>query len=151
MSARRPARGDEAFEIMARYRRTDRINEQLRQEIALLLREAVRDPRAALATVTAVETSPELDHAKVYVTALGDDAEKAETVAGLRSAAPFIRGQLGRRLHMRRVPELHFHLDRALEEATRIEMLLREALPEDEAASDAPLATPGESADEAAE
>lgn len=115
---------------MPRFNRTDRINEQLRQEIALLLREEVRDPRAGLATVTAVATSPELDHAKVYVTALGDDGQKAEVVSGLRSAAPFIRGQLSRRLHMRRVPELHFELDRVLEEAARIESLLREALPE---------------------
>ncbi|HEX5521290.1 MAG TPA: 30S ribosome-binding factor RbfA [Longimicrobiaceae bacterium] len=136
---------------MPRYRRTDRINEQLRQEISLLLRDEVRDPRAALATVTAVETSPELDHAKVYVTALGDEKEKAETVAGLQSAAAFMRGQLGRRLHMRRVPELHFRLDRALEEAIRIETLLREALPEGvEAESDAdaaPDTTGGEGAE----
>lgn len=113
------------------FRRTDRINEQLKQEISLIVRDEVRDPRVGLATVTAVETSPELDHARVYVTALGDDAEKEEIVAGLRSAAPFVRGQLGRRLHMRRIPELHFQLDRVLEHATRIEHLLREALPDE--------------------
>ena len=121
---------------MPRFRRTDRINEQLRQEISILVRDEVRDPRVGLATVTAVETSPELDHAKVYVTALGDDAEKEEIVAGLRSAAPFIRGQLGRRLHMRRIPELHFTLDRVIDEATRIESLLREVLPADGSGSD---------------
>jgi ribosome-binding factor A len=75
-------------------------------------------PAGGLATITAVETSPELDHAKVYITALGDEEEKEEALAGLRSAAPFIRGQLGRRLHMRRVPELHFEIDRVLEEAS---------------------------------
>jgi ribosome-binding factor A len=115
---------------MSRFRRTDRLNEQLRQEIAILVRDAVRDPRVGLATVTAVEASPELDHAKVYVTMLGDDDEKEDVLAGLRSAASFIRGQLGRRLHIRRVPELHFHIDRKLEEANRIEALLREALPD---------------------
>lgn len=115
---------------MPRFKRTDRINEQLKQEISLLVRDEVRDPRVGLATITAVETSPELDHARVYVTALGAEAEKAEIVAGLRSAAPFIRTQLGRRLHMRRIPELHFDLDRVLEHATRIEALLREALPD---------------------
>lgn len=114
------------------YKRTARINEQLRQEIALLIREEVRDPRVGLATITAVVASPELDHARVFVTALGEEEEKEEVVAGLRSAAPFIRGQLGRRLHMRRIPELHFELDRKLENAMRIETLLREAaLPED--------------------
>src|SRR5687768_468205 len=114
---------------MAQFRRTARINEQLRQEISLLLRAEVRDPRVGLATITAVETSPELDHARVYITAMGDDAEKEGVLVGLRSAAPFIRSQLGKRLHMRRIPELHFEIDRKLENAMRIESLLREALP----------------------
>jgi ribosome-binding factor A len=82
-----------------------------------------------LATITAVQTSPELDHAKVYVTSLGDEEERDEILTGLRSAAPFIRKQLGGRLHMRRIPELHFEADRVLSEALRIEQLLREALP----------------------
>jgi ribosome-binding factor A len=114
-------------------RRTERINEQLRQEISLLIRAEVRDPRVGLATITGVETSPELDHARVYITSLGDEDEKEAVLAGLVSAAPFIRGQLGRRLHMRRIPELHFEIDRQLENARRIEDLLREALPDREA------------------
>lgn len=117
---------------MPNFRRTDRINEQLRQEISLLLRAEVRDPRVALATITEVVTSRELDHARVYVTALGDEAEKAEVLAGLQSAAAFLRIQLGKRLRMRRVPELHFEIDRKLENALRIESLLREALPDAE-------------------
>lgn len=117
---------------MAQFRRTARVNEQLRQEISLLIRAEVRDPRVGLTTITAVETSPELDHARVYITAMGEELEKEEALSGLRSAAPFIRGQLGRRLHMRRIPELHFELDRKLENALRIESLLREALPESE-------------------
>ena len=114
---------------MPRFRRTDRINELLREEIAVLVRDSVRDPRVGLATVTAVETSPELDHAKVYVTTLGDEEERAAVLTGLKSAAPFVRSQLSKRLHMRRIPELHFEIDRVLEEASRIERLLREALP----------------------
>ncbi len=114
---------------MPRFRRTDRINEQLRQEISILVRDEVRDPRVGLVTITGVETSPELDHAKVYITVLGDDEEKEQALQGLRSAASFVRGQLGRRLHMRRIPELHFQIDRVLEEASRIDALLREALP----------------------
>ena len=114
---------------MPRYRRTDRVNELLREEISLVMRNEVRDPRVGLATVTAVETSPEMDHASVYVTTLGGEEEQAEVLAGLHSAAAFIRTQLSRRLRMRRVPELHFQYDRVLEEATRIEQLLREALP----------------------
>jgi ribosome-binding factor A len=114
---------------MPQFRRTDRLNEALKQEISLLVRDEVRDPRVGLATITAVQTSPELDHAKVYFTALGDEAERAGILTGLRSAAPFIRSQLGKRMRMRRVPELHFEVDRVLEEAARIERLLREALP----------------------
>lgn len=113
---------------MPQFRRTDRLNEQLRQEIILLLRDEVRDPRVALATITAVQTSPELDHAKIYFTALGDDDERTEVQAGLRSAAPFVRRELGKRLHIRRIPELHFEVDRVHEEAQKIERLLHEAL-----------------------
>ena len=116
---------------MAQFRRTDRLNEQLRQEITLLVRDEVRDPRVGLATITAVQTSPELDHAKVYFTAMGEDDERKEVLAGLRSAAPFLRRELGKRMHVRRVPELHFEIDRVIEEAQRIERLLHEALPHD--------------------
>ena len=123
---------------MPRFRRTDRINELLREEIAVLVRDEVRDPRVGLATVTAVETSPELDHAKVYITTLGDEEERAEVLAGLKSAAPFVRSQLSKRLQMRRIPELHFEIDRVLEEAMRIEALLREALPDEPASPERP-------------
>ena len=121
---------------MPQYRRTDRLNEQLRQEITLLVRDEVRDPRVTLATITAVQTSPELDHAKVYFTTLGDDEERDGVLAGLRSAAPFLRRELGKRLHIRRVPELHFAIDRVIEEAQRIERLLHEALPPEAPAAD---------------
>ncbi|CAN5298770.1 MAG: 30S ribosome-binding factor RbfA [Gemmatimonadetes bacterium] len=115
---------------MPRFKRTDRINELLREELSVLIRSEVRDPRVGLATITAVETSPELDHARVYISTLGEDDEKQEILAGLQSAAGFLRGQLGRRLHLRRIPELHFAIDRVLEGAQRIETLLREALPD---------------------
>lgn len=121
---------------MPKFRRTDRINEQFKQEISLIVRDEVRDPRVGLATITAVQTSPELDHAKVYVTSLGDAEEREEIIVGLRSAAPFIRKQLAGRLSMRRIPELHFEEDRVLSEAMRIEQLLREALPHGVGASD---------------
>lgn len=114
---------------MPGFRRTDRINEQLREEVALLVRDEVRDPRVSLVTITAVQTSPELDHARVFFTVMGDDEERAESLKGLSSASSFLRRELGKRLHMRRIPELHFEIDRVLEEASRIERLLREALP----------------------
>ena len=117
---------------MPRYKRTDRINELLREEIAVLVRDEVRDPRVGLVTITAVQTSPELDHAKVYVRMLGSEEEQEAALEGLRSAATFVRTQLSRRLQIRRVPELHFQYDRMLDQAARIEQLLREALPDPE-------------------
>jgi ribosome-binding factor A len=122
---------------MPRFKRTDRINEQLKQEISILLRDEVKDPRIGMITLTAVETSPELDHARVFVTMRGGEEEQAEAMIGLRSAAAFVRGQLGRRLRMRRIPELHFQYDRVLEEAARIEALLRQALPDNRGSSEA--------------
>jgi ribosome-binding factor A len=127
---------------MARFKRTDRINEALREEISLLVRDEVRDPRVSLVTITAVQCSPELDHAKIYFTALGDEAEREEILTGLNSAAAFLRRELGKRMRMRRIPELHFQIDRVLEEASRIERLLREALP-----ADRPAETEEESAE----
>jgi ribosome-binding factor A len=112
-------------------RRIARLNEQVKREIMALLREEARDPRIGMPTLTGVEISPDLSHAKVFYTAPGDDAERAETLAGLRAAAPFLRTELGRRLHVRRIPELHFHEDRTLAHALHIERLLREALPPD--------------------
>jgi len=128
---------------MPRFQRTDRINEQLRQEISILVRDEVRDPRVGVVTVTQVETSPELDHAKVYISTLGDEAEKQDALLGLKSAAAFIRKQLSSRVRMRRVPELHFEIDRVLQEASRIEALLRSVLP----ASSGEESSAGERAD----
>lgn len=103
-----------------------RLNEQLKREITILVREEVRDPRVGMVTVTGVETSADLSVARVYVSIMGDDEAKAAGLEGLRAAAPFIRSELGRLLHVRQVPELRFQLDRSLEYAMRIEQLLKE-------------------------
>ena len=107
-------------------KRTPRLNEQLRREIIDIVRNHARDPRIGMVSVTDVAVAPDLGSAKVYVTALGDDTEKQETVAGLKAAAAFIRSELGRRLTIRQIPELRFELDQTLEHAHRIEQLLGE-------------------------
>lgn len=113
-------------------RRVERFNENLKREITALVRSEVRDPRVGMATVTAVESSADLSVARVYISVLGDEEEKEESLRGLRAAAPFIRTELGRRLHVRRVPELRFELDRSLDYAMKIDRLLDEALAERE-------------------
>lgn len=122
-------------------RRVARLNEQLKREITEILRYEVKDPRVGTATVTEVSVAPDLSFARVYIGALGEEPDKAEAVAGVRAAAAFIRGELGRRLRLRRLPELDVQLDRAAEHATRIERLLNEvrqtkAEPGDEPATD---------------
>lgn len=114
---------------MAAKRRVERLNEQFRRELMDILHNQVRDPRVGSLTVTAVEVTPDLYHARVYLTAL-DPATREESLAGLAAAATYIRGEIGRRLHIRRSPELHFTWDDTLEHARRIEKLLHEAMPD---------------------
>ena len=94
-----------------------------------ILQTEVRDPRVGPVTITAVETTPDLYHARVYVTSLGSAEEKETSIEGLQAAAAYLRSELGRRLSLRRVPELSFQLDLTLEHAMRIERLLGEVLP----------------------
>ena len=114
-------------------KRVARLNEQLKRELSELIRTQVRDPRVGVVTVTAVEMASDLGSARVFVRIIGDEAEFKETLAGLEAAAPFLRGLLGRILHIRRIPELRFREDRSMEHARRIEQLLSEVdVPEEE-------------------
>ncbi|HIF22596.1 MAG TPA: 30S ribosome-binding factor RbfA [Gemmatimonadetes bacterium] len=114
-------------------RRLARLNEQLKRELSEMIRTQVRDPRVGVVTVTGVEVASDLGSARVFVRVIGDRAELVETLAGLEAAAPFLRGLLGRVLHVRRVPELRFREDRSMEHARRIEQVLSEVVvPEEE-------------------
>jgi ribosome-binding factor A len=106
--------------------RTERVDELLRQEIGALLAKEVADPRIGFSTITDVETSPDLRHAKVWVSVIGQKGDVDETIRALRAAMPFIRHELGRRLRIRRIPELHVHLDDSAERGTRVLHLLDE-------------------------
>ena len=100
--------------------RTDRVDELLRQEIGALLRARSQDPRIGFVTVTEVETTPDLRHARVWVSVIGDAPSGATTLAALERAMPFVRHELGVRLRIRRIPALHVVLDDSLERATRV-------------------------------
>jgi ribosome-binding factor A len=106
--------------------RTDRVDELLRQEIGALLAKEVADPRIGFATITDVETSPDLRHAKVWVSVIGQKADRDETLRALTAAMPFIRHELGRRLRIKRIPDLHVRLDDSAERGTRVLHLLHE-------------------------
>jgi ribosome-binding factor A len=110
-------------------KRVARLNEQLKRELTILLQFEVKDPRVVGVTITDVEVSPDLYHAKVYfsMSAGSDEEERKVGHEGLRAAAGFLRSELGRRLHIRRAPELHFSFDNTLEHAMHIERLLQEA------------------------
>ncbi|MDP2958583.1 MAG: 30S ribosome-binding factor RbfA [Longimicrobiales bacterium] len=110
-------------------KRIARLNEQLKREIAELVRAEVRDPRVGIVSVTGVQVANDLGSARVFVRVLGGEKDRAEALEGLRAAAPFLRRALGQMLHVRRIPELRFHEDRSMEQAMRIDRILSEVLP----------------------
>ena len=106
--------------------RTERVDELLRQEIGDLLRREVADQRIGFVTITRVDTAPDLSHARVWVSIIGQQAERSVTLSALRRAMPFIRHQLGGRVRLRRIPDLHVELDETSERGTRVLQLLHE-------------------------
>lgn len=122
---------------MATNRRPDRVAEGLREEIATFLQtEGLGDPRVnGLVTVTAVESSRDLRSARVFVSYLGADDERAYVLEALEKLTPRLRGHVGRALRLRVAPELHFRLDESVARAARIETLLRQIK---EGSADAP-------------
>ncbi len=102
-------------------RRVDRINGLLRQELSLLLARQTKDPRInGVISITQVNTSPDLRNARVYVSVFGDDAAKREALAGIESAATFLRHELRDRLSLRYVPFMKFELDESMEDAAAL-------------------------------
>ncbi|QQP99312.1 30S ribosome-binding factor RbfA [Lysobacter enzymogenes] len=108
------------------FHRTDRVSAQLRRELGTLVREAVREHGLPSVSVSDVEISRDLAHAKVFVTALQPE-RSAEAVKALKELSRELRFQLGRAMKLRHVPELHFHYDDSVDRGERIEHLLREA------------------------
>ena len=100
--------------------RTERIDELLRQEIGQALEREVTDPGIGFVTVTQVETSPDLGHARVWVSVIGSEERRKESLAALRRAMPYIRHGLASKIRLRRIPELDVRLDDTAERGTRI-------------------------------
>jgi ribosome-binding factor A len=115
---------------MARIR-VSRVGEQIKKELSQILQQELKDPRIGFATITSVEMSGDLQHAKVYVSVMGDEEQKKNTLAALNKAKGFIRSEIGRRITLRHTPELVFKMDESIELGQYINQLLREVKTDD--------------------
>lgn len=115
------------------YSRTQRIGDQMQRELAQLIRREVKDPRVGLVTVTAVDVSRDVGHAKIFITVMGKDGaeEIAQNVKALNDAAGFLRMQLARAMKLRSVPQLHFHYDESVMRGAHLSALIERAVAED--------------------
>lgn len=106
--------------------RAHRVGELIQKEISALLLRGLNDPRIGFVTITGVEVTPDLHLARVFYTVIGDETARRSCAAGLKSATPFIRQQLGRQLQMRYTPDLLFQYDTSIDYGSRIDSLLRD-------------------------
>ena len=104
--------------------RMRRVNEAVREVLSAHITEDLKDPRIGFVTVTGVETSLDLRHARVYASVLGSDEQKSEALEGLRSSAGFLQAKVGEELRMKRTPTLEFHYDDSIDRGMRISKLL---------------------------
>jgi ribosome-binding factor A len=115
------------------FSRSDRVAEQIQRELADLLQFEVKDPRIGMVTITEVEVSGDMAHAKIYYSA---HAASTELQKGLEKSAGFLRSQLGKRMLLRTVPQLHFIYDASIDRGMRLSRLIDEALAPDHSAPD---------------
>lgn len=102
-----------------------RINGEVQKELSMLINRDIKDPRISpMTSVVAVEVAPDLKHAKVYISVLGDEEKKQSTYEGLRSAAPYLRSQLAKTVNLRNTPELTFVMDQSIEYGVNMSKLI---------------------------
>ncbi len=111
--------------------RARRVGDEIQRELAQLLREDVKDPRVGRVTITAVEVSPDLSHAKIFVTHLAGREHGDDAIAALQHTAGFLRTALSRRLQLYSVPQLHFAYDDSIESGMRLSQLIDAAVAAD--------------------
>ncbi len=112
--------------------RPARVGELIQTELAALLLKDLKDPRLELTTVSHVEVSPDLRHARVYISRMGKTEEQETALEGFQRAAGFIRGQLGKRLKLRHVPKLEFVIDTGIAYGVRISSMLNKLVPQEQ-------------------
>lgn len=106
--------------------RMNRVGEQIKKELSQIIQREIKDPRIGFLTITGVEVSGDLSQAKIFITVLGNNEAKANSLKALEKAKGFMRGEVGRRIGLRHTPELIFKIDESVEYGTRIESLLSE-------------------------
>ncbi|MCE5199929.1 MAG: 30S ribosome-binding factor RbfA [Armatimonadota bacterium] len=106
--------------------RQEKIQELLREEISDILRREFKDPRLGFITITGAEVTSDLRHAKVFVSVLGTEQQREENIAILKKGEHFVRAALGRRIHMKTLPEIDFRLDTSADKGIRIQELLEQ-------------------------
>lgn len=106
--------------------RTNRVGEEIKKELSLLLQRGMKDPRIGFVTVTGVEVTSDLQLAKVYISVFGSAEQRNASLAGLQKAKGFLRTEIGRRIKLRHVPDLVFKLDESIDYGNKIETILRE-------------------------
>jgi ribosome-binding factor A len=113
---------------MAQGRRVERVASLIRREVSELLRGGIKDERVSqgLVSVTHVEVAGDLQHCRIFVSVFGSDEDREQAMAGLKAASPYVKGELGRRLQMRRTPEVVFVHDRGMERGTSVLGLLHQ-------------------------
>ena len=119
------------------YSRADRVAEQIRRELAELIRMEVKDPRVGFISLTDVEITPDYAHAKVFFTCMTGRDSVEEVLVGLRRASGFLRRELGRRVRIHTTPELHFVYDQSIEEGSRLSALIDKVMADTPPADDA--------------
>ena len=113
------------------FPRTRRVGEQIQRELAALIHDELKDPRLGMVSISSVQVSRDMAHAKIHVSVLGKEEQVADSLSVLNHAAGFLRHKLGKILHMRVIPVLRFYHDRSLEEGARLGALINEAIASD--------------------
>ncbi|UHA73893.1 30S ribosome-binding factor RbfA [Paenibacillus sp. 481] len=106
--------------------RSGRVGEQMKKELSQLIQLEIKDPRVGFITVTGVEVTNDLSLARVYLSVMGDEEQKQQSIKALEKASGFLRSELGKRIRFRHTPELVFKMDVSIEYGSRIERLLGE-------------------------
>jgi len=117
---------------MREFKRTQRLNKQIKRLLAELIQHEMQDPRLSMVTVSAVDVSRDLENARVYITTLNDEEDMETVLERLERAAGYLRHLLGKGLVMRKIPALHFVYDRSVERGDQLSSLIEQAVADDQ-------------------